>query len=96
MAKCTCGKKLVTHAELGACQCEECYQADCKELINSIPPTKTEIAQRLRKLADEMDEIAVAMDYYGGLAGWSQHGREIAGSGKIARQWAEEIDKEGK
>lgn len=54
--------------------------------------TQLEIASRLRKLADEMDEIAVAMDYYGGFADWSQHGREIAGAGKIARQWAGEIE----
>lgn len=55
-------------------------------------PTKYEIAARLRKLADEMDEIAVTMDYYGGFAEWSRHGREIAGAGEIARQWAGEIE----
>lgn len=54
--------------------------------------TKNEIAKRLRLLADEMDEIASSMDYYGGLAEWSQHGREISGAGAIARQWAEEIE----
>jgi hypothetical protein len=56
------------------------------------PPTKAQIAARLRKLATEMDDIAVDMDYYGGLAEWAQHGREIAGAGKIARGWAEEIE----
>lgn len=56
------------------------------------PPTKLEIAARLRVLADEMDDIAAAMDYYGGFAGWAQHGREIAGAGNIARQWAAEIE----
>ena len=55
------------------------------------PPTKAQIAARLRKLAAEMDDIAVDMDYYGGLAAWAQHGREIAGAGKIAREWAAEI-----
>ena len=56
------------------------------------PPKQIEIAARLRRLADEMDDISVCMDYYGGLAAWSQHGREIAGAGKIARQWADEIE----
>jgi hypothetical protein len=55
-------------------------------------PTQMEIAARLRKLADEMDDISVMMDYYGGFAAWAQHGREIAGAGTIARQWAEEIE----
>lgn len=39
-----------------------------------------------------MDDIAVTMDYYGGFAEWSRHGREISGAGEIARQWAEEIE----
>lgn len=56
------------------------------------PPTKAQISARLRKLATEMDDIAVAMDYYGGLAAWAQHGREIAGAGAITRQWADEIE----
>jgi hypothetical protein len=56
------------------------------------PPTKAQIAARLRKLADEMDDISVDMDYYGGLAEWAQHGREIAGAGKIALEWADEIE----
>jgi hypothetical protein len=56
------------------------------------PPAQIEIAERLRTLADDMDDIAVVMDYYGGFAEWSQHGREIAGAGAIARQWADEIE----
>ena len=54
--------------------------------------TRTDIADRLRNLGDEMDDIAAAMDYYGGFAEWSKHGREIAGAGAIARQWADEIE----
>lgn len=46
---------------------------------------------KLRVLADAMDEVAVELDYYGGFAEWSQHGREIAGAGNIARGWADEI-----
>lgn len=56
------------------------------------PPTKTVIAARLRMLADDMEYLAACMDYYGGLAEWSKHGREIAGAGAIARQWADEIE----
>jgi hypothetical protein len=55
-------------------------------------PTSMFIADRLRILAGEMDYIAVCMDYYGGFSVWAQHGREIAGAGAIARQWAEEIE----
>lgn len=62
------------------------------EACGERPPTRTEIAARLRVLADEMDDIAAAMDYYGGFAEWAQHGREIAGAGNIARQWAAEIE----
>ena len=55
-------------------------------------PTPEVIAARLRMLADDMEYIAACMDYYGGFAEWSKHGREIAGAGEIARQWADEID----
>ena len=54
--------------------------------------TKHQISAKLRVLAAEMDDIAIAMDYYGGFAEWSEHGREIAGAGNIARQWADEIE----
>lgn len=56
---------------------------------NEHPPTPAEIASRLRALAYEMDCIAVLMDYYGGLSYWAKYGREMAGAGAIARQWAE-------
>lgn len=59
---------------------------------DTAPPTRLEIAARLRRLADEMDAIAGAMDYYGGFAEWARHGREIAGAGAIARGWAVEIE----
>lgn len=49
---------------------------------------------KLRILADAMDEVAVDLDYYGGFAGWSEHGRQMAGAGNIARQWADEIVKQ--
>jgi len=58
--------------------------------------TKLEISEKLRRLANEMDEISVLMDYYGGFAEWAVHGREMAGAGKIARQWADEIEADEK
>lgn len=57
-------------------------------------PTPGEIAKRLRALAEGMEQVAAEMDYFGGFAEWAKHGREIAGAGAIARQWAEEIEKQ--
>jgi hypothetical protein len=54
--------------------------------------TPGEIAKRLRRLADDMEQVSAEMDYYGGFAEWAKHGREIAGAGAVARQWAEEIE----
>lgn len=67
--------------------------ANLPETGNEHPPTPADIAARLRTLAYEMDCIAVLMDYYGGFSEWAKHGREIAGAGTIARQWAEEIER---
>ena len=75
------------------CDCdhhETC--AVCVPSLHGKPPTKAEIAAHLRDLARRMDDASVMMDYYGGLSGWAKHGREIAGAGNIARQWADEID----
>ena len=60
---------------------------------NEHQPTPAEIAARLRTLSDELYEISVLLDYYGGLSEWAKHGREMAGAGAIARQWAEEIER---
>ena len=66
----------------------------CESAPGNCPYSKqrTQIAAKLRKLAEGMDEVAAEMDYYGGFAEWSKHGREIAGAGAIARQWAEKIE----
>jgi len=53
---------------------------------------RLEIAQRLRRLADDMTEVATLMNYYGGLNGWPQHGWELAGAAHIARGWADTIE----
>ena len=54
--------------------------------------TRSEIAARLRALADDMEGIAVDMDYFGGFAEWAKHGKEMLGAAWIARQWADSID----
>lgn len=53
--------------------------------------TPTAIAERLMKVAAEMEDIAVAMDYYGGFAKWAAHAKEILGSAGIAREWSAAI-----
>jgi hypothetical protein len=54
-------------------------------------PTKLEIAGRLLCLADDMDAVALAMDYYGGLAPWAAHAKEMMGAAVLCRDWAGEI-----
>lgn len=54
-------------------------------------PTAETIAIKLRLLASAMDDVAVDLDYYGGFAKWSEHGREMSNAGNITRQWADEI-----
>jgi len=54
--------------------------------------TRDQIAARLRSLASEMDDIAVAMDYYGGLAEWAVYGRELVFAAGIVGRWADEIE----
>ena len=54
--------------------------------------TKAKISAALQKLADDMQEIAVAMDYYGGLnAEFQQHSKELLGASYMAREWAYEV-----
>jgi len=57
----------------------------------TLAQTKREIAEHLRFLADDMDAVALSMDYYGGLAPWALHAREMMGAAEMAREWADEI-----
>jgi hypothetical protein len=51
-----------------------------------LPSTPSEIASRLERLVDEMEDVGAHMDYYGGFATiWAQHGRELVGAAAIAR-----------
>lgn len=54
--------------------------------------TNPALAIRLRLLADEMETLGADLDYYGGLAEWAKHGREMVGAAEIARVWAEQIE----
>lgn len=60
------------------------------------PPPKIKIARRLRWLAAHMADTGADMDYFGGFAEWAQHGKELLGAARIARQWADEIEAEAK
>lgn len=56
--------------------------------------TKDQIAEELLALSYKMQDIAVAMDYYGGFAEWARHSEELMGAASIAKQWGREIAKE--
>ncbi len=55
------------------------------------PPSKAELASRLRVLAAHMLEVAVEMDYYGGFSEVAAHARELQGAAGIALSWADSI-----
>ena len=55
------------------------------------PPSKAELASRLRVLAAHMLEVAVEMDYYGGFSEIAVHARELQGAAGIALSWADSI-----
>lgn len=56
--------------------------------------TKDQIAEELLALSYKMQDIAVAMDYYGGFAECARHSEELMGAASIAKQWGSEIAKE--
>ena len=55
------------------------------------PPSKAELASRLRALAAHMLETAAQMDYYGGFSEVAVHARELQGAAGIALSWADSI-----
>lgn len=52
---------------------------------------RNEIAAGLKKLSEEMKEMAVKIDYYGGFDEWVEHAKELLGAAYVVQQWAEEI-----
>ena len=70
------------------------HNADARVPVDPLvrlAPTKREIAEHLKFLAADMDAVALAMDYYGGIAPWALHAREMMGAAEMAREWADEI-----
>lgn len=57
--------------------------------------TKLDIAKHLRLVADQMHQVGVLMDYYGGLDDeMTAKSKEIIGASEIARSWADAIENE--
>jgi hypothetical protein len=72
----------------------DCYSPTTPSWLyvkESLPPGHKAIAQRLQQLAGEMLSVAADMDYYGGLAEWAQHGKELVGAALMTREWSVEI-----
>jgi hypothetical protein len=61
-------------------------------LIAEAVPSQSDIAKKIRALSDSMSDIAVEMDYFGGMAEWSKHSVELLGASAVVRNWALEID----
>ena len=53
---------------------------------------KRVIASRLRKLADDMSDIAERMDAFKEDKEWSLYSSELMGSSEIVKEWADEIE----
>lgn len=58
-------------------------------------PTPQEIANRLRLLSQQMQDLGAAMEYTAGFDGaMAEHGKELLGAGLIANGWAAAIEEE--
>ena len=56
-------------------------------------PTPQEIANRLRLLSQQMQDLGAAMEYTAGFDGaMAEHGKELLGAGLIANSWAKAIE----
>ena len=49
------------------------------------------LVRRLKRVAELMRTIGADMDYYGGWGEMGDHGREMLGAAKIARDWADKM-----
>lgn len=56
------------------------------------PPTPAEIAERLRRLADDMHAVGVDMEYFGGFGKAGARGVNMQDVSHIVRAWAHEIE----
>ena len=58
-------------------------------------PTPQEIANRLRLLSQQMQDLGAAMEYTAGFDGaMAARGTELLGAGLIASGWAKAIEEE--
>jgi len=55
--------------------------------------TRRQLAAKLEKLAKEMQQVGVELEYYGGFSPVAQHGREMQGAARIALLWVTELRK---
>ena len=58
-------------------------------------PTPQEVANRLRLLSQQMQDLGAAMEYTAGFDGaMAERGKELLGAGLIANSWAKAIEEE--
>lgn len=62
--------------------------------LEPLTPTKKQIIKRLRRVANTLEKLGADIDYYGGMASWALHGRQMVTASAIALQWANEIEKQ--
>lgn len=55
------------------------------------PTSRRELEAQIKILAGHMLDMAVNLEYFGGMAGWALHGSELRGAAEILRSWAEDI-----
>lgn len=55
------------------------------------PPTPAEIAERLRRLADEMFLLGAEMEYVGGFGVLRKRGTVLRDMHSLMRDWADEM-----
>lgn len=56
--------------------------------------TQKDLVKQIRKVSEQMRDLGVNMDYYGGFGVIAQHGREMVGAANIAEGWAKELESE--
>ena len=54
------------------------------------------LASRLRTLAAEMEEVGGLMTRFEDREHWQHHGIELEGAARMARDWADGLDREGR
>ena len=54
------------------------------------------LASRLRTLAAEMEEVGGLLTRFEDREHWKRHGIEMEGAARMARDWADELDREGR